>query len=312
MKNFIIVIFYSFYLLIPLTVFISWKIYTQKKKSIELIILLIILLVLLWSRFVETNALRIKKYNFSVNSVQEQENIEKNNSEKLKVVVLSDIHAGIFTSKITIRRIVKKINNLDPDLVLIVGDFVYYAKKQELNKYLGELKNIETPTLAVLGNHDYGKGDKNLSRDISSVLESAGILMLDNDIKELKINNKNITIAGLADIWTAQPDYNVLNLLSGEQDLSLLLAHNPDTAYEIIEKNPEAPKFDLMLSGHTHAGQIRIPLLYKHIIPTIHPFDKGFYNISGQNVFVTAGIGSSGMPMRLFNFPEISVIDIDF
>lgn len=310
MKYFIVVIFYSFYLIIPLTIFISWKIFVQNKKSIELIIILIILLILLWSRFVETNVLNVKKYNFSTKSAQEQENLE--NTDKLKIVVFSDIHAGIFTSQRTVRRIVKKVNKIEPDLTMIVGDFVYYAKKHELNKYLDELKNIKSPTFAVLGNHDYGVRDADLSRDISSVLKSSGIIMLDNDIKELNINNKNIEIAGLADIWTALPDYTVLNRLSGEQDLSLLLAHNPDTAHEIIEENPSAPKFDLMLSGHTHAGQIRIPFLYKHIIPTIHAFDRGFYDVSGQNVFVTAGIGSSGMPMRLFNFPEISVINIDF
>ncbi len=307
MKVFILIIFYSFYLLFPLIIFLIWKLYTQKKKSIEISFLLIISLILLWSRFVEPNVLRIKKYDFFVgnkNTVTE--------TNKLKVAVFSDLHTGVFTNEKTIRKIVKRINHLDPDLVIIPGDFVYFAKAQNLERYLGELENIEAPTLAVLGNHDYGKKDNDLSRDISSALRSNGILMLDNSIKELNINNKKIEVAGLADIWTAEPDYTILNTLPEESDLSLLLAHNPDTAYEIIEKNPEAKKFDLMLSGHTHAGQIRIPLLYKYIIPTEHNLDKGFYNISDQNVFVTAGIGSSGLPMRLFNFPEISLISIDF
>lgn len=302
MEIFILIIFYSFYLLFPLIIFLVWKLYKQKKKSIEISFLLIISLFLLWSRFVEPNVLRVKNYDFTA---REGEN-------KLKVAVFSDLHTGVFTNEKTIKKIVKRINNLSPDLVVIPGDFVYFAKVQNLEKYLGELENIEAPTLAVLGNHDYGKKDKDLSRDISSVLKSNGILMLDNSNKELNINGKKIDVTGLADIWTAEPDYTILNNKSSEADLSLLLAHNPDTSYEIIEKNPEAKKFDLMLSGHTHAGQIRIPLLYKYIIPTEYNFDKGFYNISGQNVFVTSGIGSSGLPMRLFNFPEISLITIDF
>lgn len=292
----------------PLIIFLSWKLYRQKKKSIELIFLIVVCLFLLWSRFVESNTLMTKKYNFSINS----NNSEITEKSTLKLVVFSDLHAGVFANHSTVRKIVRRVNKLKPDLVIIPGDFVYFAKAENLKKYLGELTEIEAPTLAVLGNHDYGKKEKDLSRDISSALESSGILMLDNNIKKLFINNKQIEVAGLADIWTAEPNYNVLNESSDKSDLKLLLAHNPDTAYEILEQNPEAPKFDLMLSGHTHAGQIRIPLLYKYIIPTKHSFDKGFYNISGQNVFITAGVGSSGLPMRLFNFPEISLINIDF
>lgn len=311
MKIFLLIIFYSFYLLFPLIIFFIWKLYRQKKKSIEIIFLIIISLILLWARFIEPSTLALKKYNFSVaiENSDSGENLEKNN---LKIVVFSDIHAGVFTSQKTIQKIVKKINKLEADLVLIPGDFVYFSEAKNLKKYLGELEKIEAPTLAVLGNHDYGKKEKDLSRDISSALESSGVLMLDNKVKKLFINNKEIEIIGLADIWTAEPNYNILNEVSYSSDLSLILAHNPDTAYEILEKNPEASKADLMISGHTHAGQIRIPLLYKYIIPTKHNFDKGFYNISGQNVFITAGVGSSGLPMRLFNFPEISLLSIDF
>jgi len=260
---------------------------------------------IIWARFAEPNFLKVKNYSF---------NIENNNSRQLKVVVFSDIHMGAFQNKFLIKKIVTKVNKLEPDIVLIPGDFVYHINKNNLSSNFFELQNIKAPKLAVLGNHDYGKGNNDISQDLSSTLESAGVAMIDNDIQTLNINEAVIKLIGLEDIWTGNPDFEILkdNNFDDDSDFTFLLAHNPDTVYEIKDLDDTYKKIDLIVSGHTHAGQIRIPFLYKNIIPSAYGFDHGFYNISGLNIFVTPGIGNVVLPMRLFNFPEISVINISY
>ncbi|MFH1514360.1 MAG: phosphohydrolase, partial [bacterium] len=89
---------------------------------------------------------------------------------------------------------------------------------------------------------------------------------------------------------------------------TIVLAHNPDTVYEF----PEGVNVDLVLSGHTHGGQIRIPFLYKTQIPTIHPFDKGLYNVNDIPVYVTSGIGMIGLPFRFLIPPQIEILELTF
>lgn len=309
MRALLTIIFYSFYLLFPLIIFLFLVLWRQKEKSIELIFLIIFFLFLLWARFAEPHILRVKKYNFSTSLTLSEEEREK---KSLKIAVFSDLHVGVFRQPRKIERVVNKVNKLKPDLVLIPGDFVYYSRVEDLEEQLSALAKLEAPAVAVLGNHDYGKKKKDLSRNISSVLEAKGVLMLDNKIKQLFIKNQKIEIIGLADIWAAEPDYSILQEASADADLSLILAHNPDTAYKILQEEGIEAHYDLMISGHTHAGQIRFPFLYKHLIPSRYGFDQGFYKVSDRDVFVSGGIGNSVLPLRLFNFPEISLINIDF
>lgn len=310
---FLTIFYYSFYLLFLVVGFLIWKIYKLKKSKsfpIELIILLIFVLIIIWARFIEPNFLKVKNYSFK----SDRTVIENNDYKQLKVVVFSDIHLGAFQNKSLARKIVAKVNKLKPDIVLIPGDFVYHINRNNLDSSFSELKNIKAPKLAVLGNHDYGKGNNDISQELSLILESANIQMVDNDIKTLNINGSIIKFVGLEDIWTGNPDFEILNNdnFYNNSDFTFLLAHNPDTVYEIKDFADNYKKIDLIVSGHTHAGQIRIPLLYKSIIPSAYGFDRGFYNISGLNIFVTSGIGNVVLPMRLFNFPEISVININY
>lgn len=237
---------------------------------------------------------------------------DNNLKNQLKIVVISDIHIGIYNKQILLERAVTKIKKIKPDLILIPGDFVYFADKNRMEDYFSSLKEINIPKLAVLGNHDYDKEGSEVSQIIKSSLEKNGVLMIDNKSKVLDINNQKIEFIGLEDIWVANPDYSVLSQDTfSDISFSFLLSHNPDSVYELkdLENNK---KIDLMISGHTHAGQIRLPIVYKKIIPSEYNFDKGFYNINNIDLFVTPGMGNVALPFRLFNPPEISVINISY
>ncbi|PKM91330.1 hypothetical protein CVU82_01895 [Candidatus Falkowbacteria bacterium HGW-Falkowbacteria-1] len=298
-------IYYGFYLIFPLLFLLIYRTYKKRKVQLEIIVLMLISFVFIWARFVEPNFLITKNYNL---------NIQNNSQNTLKVVVFSDIHLGAYNDTVLLKRAIKKINKAKPDLVLIPGDFVYFANKENLVENFSVLKDLKMPKIAILGNHDYGKNENNMSKLISSSLESAGVLVIDNKIKILEIKNKNIEIVGLGDLWVGNPDYSILKPSEFEDkiDLTILLTHNPDSIYELKKDSSEIKDINLMVSGHTHAGQMRIPFLYKHVIPSSHGFDKEFYTIDGINLFVTPGIGNVVLPLRIFDFPEISVLNIGF
>ncbi len=295
MKIFLIILYYSFYLLFPFVLFIIWKLYKSKKKSLELILILLISLVLIWARFIEPNYIVAKNYNFFVSD---------NKGRELKVVVFSDPHLGVFNNGRLLKKTVEKINKEDVDLVLIPGDFIYKANRDKLIYYFESLKNLKAPTVAVLGNHDYGKINNDFSLDLTKVLGDLGVLMVDNKLEYLSINDSIVEIIGVADLWVGSPDYTILEDLNTKKDLSIILTHNPDSVYDIEASS------DILIAGHTHAGQIRIPFLYKKIIPSKYNFNKGFYNVNNIDVFVTPGIGNVVLPLRLFNFPELSILKI--
>jgi uncharacterized protein len=299
------IFYYSFYSLFPVLIFLVWKLFWGKKGKIEITVLILLVLILIWSRFVEPNFIVTKNYNF---------NLDNHQGRELRVAVFSDIHLGAYNNEKILKKAVKKINESPLDLVLMPGDFLYLAKKEDLLENLSPLKEISAPKIAVLGNHDYGKGEKDVSKKLSLILESLGVLMIDNKTKRIEINGDKIDFLGLADLWTGSPDYSVLEKKEPEDkaDFSFLLSHNPDIIYKVDKIEGEIRRIDLMVAGHTHAGQIRLPFIYKYIIPTKHDFDRGFYNVSGVDIFVTPGIGNVVLPMRLFNFPEISVINIKY
>lgn len=308
-KVFLSLIYYGSYLVFPFIFLLIWQAQKRKVKSFEIYFLLILSLFFIWARFIEPNLLMVKNYNFT----QDNKKTETL-SDNLKIIIFSDIHIGIYNNERILERVVKKINELDADLVIIPGDFVYFPDKEKLNNYFSVLQKIKIPKIAVLGNHDYGKSREDVSKKIVVALEKSGVLMIDNKIKVLEIDNKKIEFTGLADLWVGDPNYSLMKESDNKNDdikFKFLITHNPDSIYEFTNLT-STKKIDLMISGHTHAGQIRLPFIYKRMIPSEYKFDKGFYKINNTDLFITPGIGNVALPLRLFNLPEISVLKISF
>ena len=96
----------------------------------------------------------------------------------------------------------------------------------------------------------------------------------------------------------------MLNKINKEK-LSIVLTHNPDSIYEFPKTD-----VDLVIAGHTHGGQIRLPFIYKYAIPCKYDFDKGFYYLRNMNIFVSPGLGMVGLPFRFLMPPEIDVLNV--
>lgn len=291
---------YGSYLIFLFLILFIYQLKINKKRGQRLFytILIAISLIFVYARFIEPNWLNIQNYHYILNndSIKQEKTI--------KTVVISDLHLGIYKNHDYLSKIVKKINNLNPDLVLIPGDFVFHLNKEKIQKYFQPLTKLNAPTFGVTGNHDDGNPGKDISADLTIELGKLGINIINDETATITIKDNTIKIIGFRDYWNDKKNYNVAKIVQKE-DLLLGLVHNPDAVYNFPINN-----IDIFVTGHTHGGQIRIPYLYELAIPCIYPFGKGFYLTNNQMVFVSPGVGMVGLPMRFLMRPEISVVEI--
>lgn len=236
-------------------------------------------------------------------------------NENIKIAFFSDIHVGAFKKSGFVKRTVKKILELKPDLVLLGGDFIDKRENQAL--FLEPLKNLasQIPILTIVGNHEYHVGKLNdpdqedRSQTLRQLFQEWNIPILDNANQIFQINGQTLAVCGVIDIWTGRADLQAAQKGLAPSIPKILLAHNPD-----IILQPAAEDFPLILSGHTHAGQIRLPGLGPLCpIPTElgRKFDYGLFSLNQGYLYITNGLGDSGVRARLFNRPEIALIYLD-
>ncbi len=289
------VIFYGSYLAGPLLAYLIYHII--KKRRFWHWAAAFFVLLFIYARFVEPNIIRIRPETIDLAG--------KGNG--IKVAVISDIHSGVFSGKQDLRRIVRRVNEIKPDLVLLPGDLVFRLPVKKFSIF-SELNKIDSPLGVVLGNHDHGRPrGTDVSVELEAALKEAGILVLDNKSWQIEIKDHWIKVVGLSDYYNNDADFSLLKRNSDNNDqLVIALSHNPDIVYQY----PTSSAADITISGHTHGGQIRLPFIYRSLIPTDYDFDAGLYKIGDYPVFVSAGLGSVGLPLRFFRGPEINVLEL--
>lgn len=219
---------------------------------------------------------------------------------KARVAVFSDIHLWVFKDKYFLERIVNKINTeKNIDFVVIPGDFTFVSSKNnDFEDMFSPLKNLKVPIYATLWNHDTSHPWLDIRNDLVSALKKNNVILLDNSSARFK----NINILWLKDDWE-NPNIRLIKNFQKSDNL-IVLAHNPDTTLSYSNNIP-----DITISGHTHWGQIRIPFLYKKMIPCRWNFDKWYYN--DKKLFITSGVWEVSLPMRFLNFPEVVFVDFE-
>lgn len=235
---------------------------------------------------------------------------ENENGTEVKVVQLSDLEISEHYSEKQLNRLVKKINELKPDIIVFTGDlfnnFSQYAPVKEVTEALQAMK-ATYGKYAVWGNHDIGGG---AVRQYETILKSADFILLENSSDTIKINEKDsLFIAGLDDSLLGSPDMDViLNEMDWSTNYKILLLHEPD----IVDNYNNLP-FDLILAGHSHGGQVKIPFTKGVRTRLAEKYLDGFYEIGEEGktlLYVNTGIGTSRIPIRFLVFPEIPVFTI--
>lgn len=224
--------------------------------------------------------------------------------DHFRLICLSDFHLEPYTQLDFIERVVERANQLEPDLVCLLGDYVF-ERAESIDALAPVLQGLKAKlgVYAILGNHDLWTD----AEIVRSGLERQGIPVLSNQHVTLREGGEEIVLAGLDDAWSGEPDLQAA--LAGEpQDATvILMLHEPDFADEMAQ----AARIALQLSGHSHGGQVRLPFYGAPFLPTFaHKYDQGIYRVGAMWLYVTRGIGVIGPPGRFNCRPEITEITL--
>ncbi|AOP36387.1 phosphohydrolase [Leptospira tipperaryensis] len=221
-----------------------------------------------------------------------------------RIIVISDLHYGFLNPEFWIQWIVDRANAKEADLIVGLGD---YVKKRNTNEELFKvwpiLKELKAKdgVYLVNGNHDHWANN-----DLSLELLEKSERSLRNKNITINRNASRFIVAGIGDFWEDVTEFDAALSETSSDDLRIVLAHNPDSS-NIKHKE----KVDLFLTGHTHGGQVRVPIFNSSPILPVKDknFDKGFKkNKFGENVFISSSIGWSILPIRLFCPSEVPII----
>lgn len=221
-----------------------------------------------------------------------------------KIVFLTDIHHGPYFSKARLEKLVNRVNLLQPDIVLLGGDYVHRSSKF-IEPCFEELENLKAPlgVYGVLGNHDH-REDAALTR---KCMKDAGIRLIDNKAYWLEKNGGRIKVGGVGDYYADIQEIEPTVADVEDDDFVILVTHNPDYAEEI-----KTDKVDLVFAGHTHGGQITFFGLWAPVVPSKYgqKYRTGIVELDGLKVIVSNGVGTITPPVRFFARPQIIVVDL--
>lgn len=220
-----------------------------------------------------------------------------------RIALVTDLHHGPVVPLWWLERVAARVATLAPDLTVLGGDFVSHAKSDldGLGPVLAGY-TARDGLVAVLGNHDHWVGAEVVSR----VIESAGAELIHNRHRLIRRGNAVLAIAGVDDFTHgAVRPRDALHGVA-EHVPRVLISHNPD----LVEYLPADLRVDVVLSGHTHNGQVHWPIIGPLTVPSQfgRRYMHGLHQVGDRWIYVSAGVGSSAMPLRWGNPPELPVI----
>lgn len=277
----------------------------MKKIKTIIIILISIILIIIYARFIATSGLITKEYTIYSDKLPYSYN-------GLKIVHFSDLHYGsVITSK-RLKQIVDEINLINPDIVIFTGDLLDKSLKTDdkiVETISKQLKSISAKygKYTIMGNHDY---EENKS-EIEKIYKNSNFTLLNNQY-DIIINKEKdkIYLGGIDDTLLGNPDIKSTTsyLKENNDTYSIILVHEPDYSTNILKEQ----EVDLILSGHSHNGQVRIPIIGALYTPNgAKKYYKNHYTINDTELYISSGIGNTDLNLRLFNRPSINFYRIN-
>ena len=263
-------------------------------KRIVAVIIVLLLVILIYMYF------QISVFKVQKTIIKQDKDTLK---EKIRFIQISDYHNNNLINK---KRLIKKIEKLDPDFIVLTGDIID-SQTQDFDNvidFLSQIKRVNENIYSVTGNHEkYNKKSQEFDRR----KEEIGIYNLDNKYVSLDIGGAKINLCGVPFDSQAIQQEGLWDGLSGEL-FTILLSHSPKHGL----RNKEFRK-DLIVSGHIHGGQVRLPFIGAVVSPEDGFFPKhtkGLYDVEDSKLYIDSGLGNSVAPIRAFNRIQISYIEI--
>jgi predicted MPP superfamily phosphohydrolase len=218
----------------------------------------------------------------------------------LRVAQLSDLHFGHKTPLALIRAALDEANRFQPDLVVLTGDFVT-RRREDVRTLRDNIGGLAAPTVAVLGNHDVWVDPAGAA----GALRAHGYEVLENAWTSIRLRGAPLRLVGIGDHLTRREDVLAsLRGLPAGASTPLVLAHGPRTA----DKLAGLGRACLCLSGHTHGGQVNLPVVTRLFLASLHePYARGLYQLGPVQLYVNRGVGNSGLAMRVNSPPEVTL-----
>jgi predicted MPP superfamily phosphohydrolase len=251
----------------------------------------------------------IRRNEFEINHIEIPIKSLAEEHNGFTICLLSDIHSSVFMTKETMLRYARAANALKTDVIAVVGDFVN-SQVEEVYPFAEAFSELKAPygVYGVLGNHDY------YSRDVDTVakhVDECGIRLLVNSQLTIEKNNKKLHLLGADDTGNtvkAGRSFDAMLKRVDVENTKILLCHRPYFFQQAADRN-----IDLTLSGHTHGGQIVFARVGNEIVSfarVASPYVAGLYTINSSHMYVSRGIGTVGVPVRINCPPEITKITL--
>lgn len=249
----------------------------------------------LWAFFLEPSWLSLERVRIPIKA-------PPSHLVGLRIAFLSDLHHGPHVGLSHIRRAIQTAQEVKPHLVLLGGDFVSQSAEYAA-LCAQELASFQAPlgVYACLGNHDYWT-DPDV---VTKALHRAGVRVLRNEGLEVI---DGLWVAGLDDVWEGRPSLDAALRGMPIGAVAVLIVHEPDYADEVASDGRVA----LMVSGHTHGGQVRIPFLGPPVLPYLgRRYPAGLYAVGSMRLYVSRGVGLISPPVRFNCRPEVTLLTLE-
>jgi predicted MPP superfamily phosphohydrolase len=225
--------------------------------------------------------------------------------EGFTIVQLTDLHYGPLVSLQQMKRVIEKANSIPRDMILCTGDYIHERNsRNQIDTIWPLLSTLRAPygVLSVLGNHDHWGNTKRSIYWLNRTGQN-----LRHQIRKLERRGQSLWFVGAGDLWEDHISIDHLMKPVPKDDCRIVLAHNPDSADTILELKP-----DLIISGHTHGGQVNLPFIGTPVLPVKNKnYSFGLKrSIENIPVFISRGIGWAIYPVRFNCFPEIAVLTL--
>lgn len=219
-----------------------------------------------------------------------------------RVAFLTDTHVAGFVRREFYRAVVDQVNRFDPDLILLGGDFVTWRRHIPLmaDVLLTDLKARDA-VLAVLGNHDYwANGD-----EVKAAMSAKGVQFIINKSHVIRRNGAELPVVGIDEVYRGEPDVDAA-FAGVKRGPRIGVTHHPDLIDQVDDR-----RIDLLVCGHTHGGQIRLPFFGPLIVPSKHEgrYAAGFHRVGEVLLYVSRGIGAIP-PIRILCRPEVATFTL--